>query len=457
MRVLLVSLNRLAEPFPVYPLGLDHVAGALDPRHEVRRLDLLEQPGEEALVAAVRDFRPQVVGLSLRNVDNTDVSAARSFVDDCRRAVDAVRAAAGPPRAGGPWAVLGGAGYTLFPARLLELAAADLGLAGEGERFGAVLEALEAGAAPDALAALPGVVLPGRVFHRPPPWAGAHPRRLPRTPEECGVYLARGGMLNLQTQRGCPFHCAYCTYPLIEGGHLRCFPPEEVGRTARALQDAGARYLFMADSVFNADPTHSLAVAEAMRAAGVSLPWGAFFAPLPPPDGFYARLSACGLAHVEFGTDHLSDAVLTRYHKSFRAADVLAAHAAARAAGLPVAHYFMLGGPGETEATLGATLDAAERLERAALFFFCGVRVYPGTGLWRQAVQEGQVRPEDELLAPTYYRAGPPSADILARVQARAAGRLHWVIGSGGERFQTMLARMHRRGRVGPQWDKLLL
>jgi len=263
-------------------------------------------------------------------------------------------------------------------------------------------------------------------------------------------------MLNVQTQRGCPFRCAYCTYPLIEGGRLRPFPADEVGRAARALQDAGARYLFLADSVFNADAAHSLAVAEALRAAGVSIPWGAFFAPLAPPDGFYARLAACGLAHVEFGTDHLVDAVLARYGKGFRAGDVLRAHAAARAAGLPTAHYLMLGGPGETRATLEACLGQAERLEQAVLFFFCGVRVYPGTALWRQALEEGQVRPEDELLEPSYYRCGVPGDEVIGRVRERAQGRLSWVVGAGGERFQALLARLHRRGRVGPQWEKLL-
>ena len=40
MRVLLISPNTLTEPYPVYPLGLDYVAGALAPAHVVRIADM---------------------------------------------------------------------------------------------------------------------------------------------------------------------------------------------------------------------------------------------------------------------------------------------------------------------------------------------------------------------------------------------------------------------------------
>ena len=41
MRVLLISANTLTSPYPVYPIGLDYVAAALTPAHEVRILDEL--------------------------------------------------------------------------------------------------------------------------------------------------------------------------------------------------------------------------------------------------------------------------------------------------------------------------------------------------------------------------------------------------------------------------------
>ncbi len=132
-----------------------------------------------------------------------------------------------------------------------------------------------------------------------------------------------------------------------------------------------------------------------------------------------------GCTHVEFGTESLSDAVLPRLRKPFRRADVLRAHAAARAAGIHVAHFLLLGGPGESSATLAETLDGCEELEGAALFFFCGMRMYPRTELRRRRARAaGQVRHDQDLLQPVFFEPrGLPLAAIREELRRRAAGR----------------------------------
>ena len=46
MKVLLISANKVRAPFPVYPLALDYLAGALQPMHTVRFLDLMYAKGD---------------------------------------------------------------------------------------------------------------------------------------------------------------------------------------------------------------------------------------------------------------------------------------------------------------------------------------------------------------------------------------------------------------------------
>jgi hypothetical protein len=135
MKVLLVSTNRLSVPFPVYPLGLDHVAGVLEDRHEVVVLDLLADERPDALEATLRTTSPDVVGLSLRNIDNTDDTAPVSFVANARGAVETVR------RSSSARVVLGGSGFGIFPKELLTTLGADAGIVGEGERLSALLDA----------------------------------------------------------------------------------------------------------------------------------------------------------------------------------------------------------------------------------------------------------------------------------------------------------------------------
>ncbi len=451
MRVLLVSLNRVRTPYPVHPIGLDYVAGALTPAHQVRVLDLCpleEAELEQAVREAVREQAPGAVGLSLRNVDSLDAAGACGFVGEARRVVEWVRSATRAP------VILGGAGFTIFPEELLAALGADWGVVGEGERARALVDALQAGANPSGL---PGVASPGRPAPAPAPLRPEERSR--RAPPEVnatlGFYLSRGGVLGLQTQRGCRLRCVYCTYPHIEGRSLRPSDPAEVAEEARRLEAAGARYLVMTDAVLNGSPAHALAVAGALRRSRPRLPWGGFFTPTAPPPGFFEALREAGCTHVEFGTESLSDAVLPTLQKPFRRREALAAHAAARAAGLHVAHFMALGAPGETAATVEETLDGCEALDGAPVFFFCGLRIYPHTDLWRLAVEGGQVRRDQPLLEPVFFQpAGLTPADLAGAVQRRAAGRRSWVLGSGGE-WAGGVARLHARGKTGPLWEHL--
>ena len=453
MKVLLVSANTVQEPFPVYPLGLDYVAGAIADRHEVRCLDLNCLAEEGALEQAIQAFGPEVIGLSLRNVDNTDSRDPKGFMDAYRQLVGRVRRCSLAP------VVLGGSGFTIFPDETMALLAADYGIVGEGERLEALLRALAAGQNPTGL---PGVLVgTGTGGHgadaAPGPWTQAVARRFDPQAGHLGFYLQNGGMLNLQTKRGCPFRCVYCSYPHIEGRTMRRTPAEQVAAMALKLQAAGARYLFITDSAFNADIEHSLAVARAFRHQGLAIPWGAFFAPIALPDDYFRTMAACGLKHVEFGTESLNDAVLEAYGKPFRRRQVLAAHASAVAAGLHVAHYFLFGGPGETEETLADACAHIDKLERTVLFLFGGMRIYPHTGLYEIALRQGQITASQSIVDPVFYQ--PPGIRLFTisqRLDEYARGRENWVHAAGGEAAVRIMRRMYRRGRSGPLWEYLV-
>src|SRR5208283_3756289 len=239
----------------------------------------------------------------------------------------------------------------------MQALAADYGIVGEGERLSLLLDALEKNV---DVKQIPGVVTKEKTDIVYEPWDGDIKRHFNPANSNTQFYLSYGGMLNLQTKRGCPFHCTYCTYPHIEGRRMRFFPPQEVAQKARELQDAGAKYIFITDSAFNASYDHSRQVAQAFIDARVSIPWGGFFAPTVPPVDYYKHLADAGLTHVEFGTESLSDLMLINLGKPFVAADVFRAHSQALKANLHIAHYFLLGGPGENYQTLQKTLNGMD-------------------------------------------------------------------------------------------------
>lgn len=448
MKVLLISANTLREPYPVYPLGLDYVAGAIAGAHQVHCLDLNSLTDVDGLPHAVHAFGPDIIAISVRNIDNTDALHPKGFMANYRQLTQAVRLCSAAP------IVLGGTGFTLFAHEIMRLLEADYGIVGEGERLAVLLQALEQGKDP---AGVPGVVVGHAPAPDPDPWPQAGVRRFDPQGTHLDFYLRHGGMLNLQTKRGCHFRCVYCSYPYIEGQALRFAPPEQSARMAVELQQAGAQYLFITDSAFNADAVHSLAVAQAFKKQGLTIPWGGFFAPVPMPADYFTILAECGLKHVEFGTESLCDTVLTAYRKPFARRHVFAAHQAAQAAGLHVAHYFLFGGPGETAKTMAESFYHMDRLEKTVLFLFCGMRIYPHTSLYEIALQQGQISTDQSILEPVFYQ--PPSiglTDIARQVETHAQGRENWMRGAGGERVIQILTRMYRRGRTGPLWEYLI-
>ena len=94
-------------------------------------------PGRCAAAArrAVEDFSPDCVGLGVRNIDNQDKYAGEFYPPAAREIADAVRSETSAP------VVLGGAGFTIFPAECLEYMDVEMGIVGEGERsFVALLD-----------------------------------------------------------------------------------------------------------------------------------------------------------------------------------------------------------------------------------------------------------------------------------------------------------------------------
>jgi radical SAM superfamily enzyme YgiQ (UPF0313 family) len=449
--VLLISANEATTPYPVYPLGLAVVARALvNAGHEVRQLDVLERGGVDPLGEAVKEafaeFAPQMVGVSLRNIDNVDSFSCEDnwWVETARAIVQKVRKIAG---ANPPKIFIGGAGFSLMPGQILHYVGADIGIPGEGER--AVVEVVERlargeeverlftggiGNAVEGDALVPGLI----------------------DPQIAKYYLGRTGMLNLQTKRGCPFSCTYCTYPRLEGNRFRVKP---VGAVVDELEEMkatlGVGEVFFTDSVFNDAAGNYLELAEELLRREVNIRWCAFFRPAGLGTEELALLKRSGLFAMELGTDAASDATLKGLDKGFTFDEVRRVNEAAVVNHIPAAHFVIFGGPDETEATVEEGLENLASLERSVVFAFSGIRVLPGAPLHHRAVAEGLVDGDDDLLKPVFYQS--PQVDrewMNARIEESFHGRRDRIFPP--EEGQERLSVMERFGYKGLLWDQLV-
>ena len=93
MRILLISANRERMPYPVAPLGLAYIARALaQAGHDVQVTDLCFSADIAVdLKQALAAFTPDLVGISLRNLDNLTYPTSVSYLPDLDETVAIVR------------------------------------------------------------------------------------------------------------------------------------------------------------------------------------------------------------------------------------------------------------------------------------------------------------------------------------------------------------------------------
>ncbi|MFP4474512.1 MAG: B12-binding domain-containing radical SAM protein [Desulfatibacillaceae bacterium] len=400
MKVLMLYVATEGVNMPVLPLGMACVASAAEKHgHEVRSVIVGEDAVEARVSDAVEDFGPEVVGLSARNIDDQCRENPRFLVEPVRLAVAACR------RNTNAVLVLGGAGYSMFPQALLDYTGADMGVAGEGERaFCGILDSLAQSRSPEGM---PGVHLPGR----PPGTAlASDPETLLAPPPAPGRHVTVPSHWNpadvwvpIQSRRGCPMGCVYCSTGNIEGRILRKRPVRDVVENLSAFADAGLRQFFFVDNTFNFPPTYAKAMCDAIAGSGLDIAWRAIIYPKGVDEDLVERMAAAGCAGVSLGFESGCQATLDAYGKKFTPADVVRIANLFRKHGMFPMGFLMLGGPGETPETVRRSMEFVESLGLGMMKVTQGVRIYPDTPLAEIARREGVIVPDDDLLHPRFY------------------------------------------------------
>ncbi|MGA3163284.1 MAG: lipid biosynthesis B12-binding/radical SAM protein [Verrucomicrobiota bacterium] len=448
-RILLISTNRYTMPDAVFPLGLAYLNAALRRAgHDTRWVDY--NADSQPLSVVLAEYRPHFVGISIRNIDDVLIRKRETYFGGLDAITETVRRVNPCP------VILGGSGYSIFPERLLHLTGADYGIRGEGEEsFSALISALAHGG---DVTVIPGLVYRrGREIVANPrqPWRGtAGLDAADRPAHLVSYYLKHGGMLNLQTQRGCAHVCCYCTYPVIEGSTHRQRPPEIVAEEMAQLEVLGAKYVFIVDSIFNSSPQHVVETCEAILRRNLKIRWACFLRPQGLTPSLMDIMARAGLAHIEFGSDSLCDSVLEAYGKRFTFDDIRQSSELARQRHVDFCHYLICGGPGETTETLQTSFENSQRLTGAVIMAVVGMRVYPGTALCERALREGRMMADTDLLTPTYYIAPVLTVEeVFARLQQFSARSSNWIIGDPTPAYTRLAEQLRSRGVVGPLWS----
>jgi radical SAM superfamily enzyme YgiQ (UPF0313 family) len=419
MRVLLISSNTERISMVTIPLGLGLVAAATRRAgHEVTLLDLLNEKDPAAAVRrAVEAARPEVIGISVRNIDDQTRDSPRFLLEQVKPVVEACRACT---RAA---IVLGGAGYSIFPEEALAYLGADLGVIGDGEAaFPALLERLQAG---EDAADIPGVCVAGRPIRQQcvfpsdldsfPLWdAALDTLSDPASPEL---------WIPIQSRRGCPNDCSYCSTARIQGRRIRARSPRQVVERVALLMEAGYRRFYFVDNSFNIPENHAFEICRWVKELAPGATWRCILYPHRVGEELVRAMAEAGCVEVSLGFESASERILREMNKRFTPDDVRATSELLAVHGIRRNGFLLLGGPGETRETVEQSLEFAESLHLDFLKITVGIRIYPGTPLARRAVEDGMISGEADLLVPRFYLAPgiePWIQQRVARFESRA-------------------------------------
>jgi len=345
------------------PIGIYYVGAVLRAHaHEVQIFNGFERAGQQKAVAReLAAWGPRVVGFSVLHANRW---GALEIAAEVRKVL---------PRAA---VVFGGIGAGMLWHHLLaHFAQVDAVVVGEGEQtFLALVQALERdGRLPSDL---PGLALRrgGRpVFNGP----AAPIQRLDDLPDPASYFTFQ----HLVMTRGCPGRCTFCGSPRFWGRRVRFHSPAYIADQIQRLYDRGQRYFFFSDDTFTLSRRRVIALCREILDRGLAITWQAISKVNTVDAETLAWMRRAGCIQISYGVESGSEDIRTLLCKDIDQDQVRRAFALTVGAGILARAYFIYGSPGESAATIQATLDLMEEIQPLGAIFYI-LDIFPGTALY---------------------------------------------------------------------------
>lgn len=409
MKVLLIQshLGRTEPHPPLYPLGLVYLASALS-KHEVQIIDLNIWElnlAYENLKKKIIDFNPDVAGVSIRNIDTTNRRDIFIYFKTVRPTAQIIKEASPNIKL-----LAGGPGFSMFAEKIMSrIREIDFGCYLEGEE--SVPELLDQMESPESVK---GIYFRknGRVqftgYRELPDFSKLPmPRRdleiIDNKPYVPGNKLLRGYNIGIQTKRGCVQNCAYCNYPFLSGNRLRVRSPKDVVDEIEYMLTIGMRQFCFVDNIFNIPQSHAKEICKEILRRKLDVKWNAWFEIKNTTPELMHLAYEAGCRKAGFSPDAATNKTLVALQKGITEADVRENMELIRTfPEIEVGYGIFFDIPG---ITLREYLKTLVTFVRMGLKFYGQggvglgwVRIYPNTALYRQAIKDGILLADTELL-----------------------------------------------------------
>lgn len=364
--------------------GLGYLSAMLKDNHEVKVLDLNnieigicgdpnpELPVnelEKRIVNILNDFRPQILGVSVKTFTVEISKRIFDFVSDGQKDISTV--------AGGPHITLDGL-------KFIKGSKVDYGIQGEGEYTSLELcNALENG---ESIENIEGLFYrkDGSIHHSP---RNDLIKDIDAVPfpyyENFTSVIDNRGIIKeypILTSRGCPYKCSYCSMPRIMGGRWRYRVSEGVIKELqRAKQKYHSSSFTIVDDNFTLNLQRVENICDLLISEKMDLPWN-------NQNGIRAdrisedmagKMKSAGCRYVWIGIESADKDVFNAIEKGEKLEDIKAGIKHLKKAGIRVGGFFIIGLPYSTKVSDLKSVDFAK--EQGIDGFWFNFVPYPHT------------------------------------------------------------------------------
>jgi anaerobic magnesium-protoporphyrin IX monomethyl ester cyclase len=207
----------------------------------------------------------------------------------------------------------------------------------------------------------------------------------------------KGPGATLSTSRGCPYQCSYCDRSVFQRS-FRFNSPEYVHAHLSHLRTRfGVRHVNIYDDLFTLNRARISALCGLLTDQPLGMQWNCAVRVGHADDDLLRMLKEAGCLMVSLGIESADPALLERHKAGVELQEVRDTVARIKAAGLRAKGLFMMGLPGETEASIRTTSDfiLSLGLDDMNMSKFTP---FPGAPIWKTLAEDGEMNEDWRLM-----------------------------------------------------------
>lgn len=168
----------------------------------------------------------------------------------------------------------------------------------------------------------------------------------------------------IETSRGCPYNCIFCSKHIFQRG-IRFKTPPRVVDEMEFLLNIGYKEIHVWDDCFSADLKHAKSVCDEVIRRSLKVCWNVYNGIRVDrvDEELLVKLKEAGCYRVSFGIESGDQGVLDRSKKGITIDQIKTAFKLAQKTGMETLGFFMIGLPGETKETIQKTINLAKELD----------------------------------------------------------------------------------------------